>query len=211
MREPWPVRKLSELSDISYGYTEKASIEPIGPKFLRITDIQNGSVDWSAVPYCKVDKDEHARHKLKNGDIVFARTGATTGKSCLISSPPDAVCASYLIRLRLRSAEMLPEYVSYYFGTKSYWDAISTGISGSAQGGFNASKLGELLIPVPPFAEQQRIVDKLNVIGIETSKLEKRYREALESLAELKQAILQKAFSGDLTSPASKAVKEAAE
>ncbi len=92
MSELWPIRKLSELSEISYGYTEKDAAEPIGPKFLRITDIQNGSVDWSAVPYCKVDKYEHARHKLKDGDIVFARTGATTGKSYLVSSPPDAVC-----------------------------------------------------------------------------------------------------------------------
>lgn len=184
MSELWPIRKLSELSDISYGYTEKAAIKPIGPKFLRITDIQNGSVDWSAVPYCKVDKDEHARHRLKNGDIVFARTGATTGKSYLISSPPDAVCASYLIRLRLRSTEMLPKYVSYYFGTKIYWDAISSGISGSAQGGFNASKLGELRIPVPSIAEQQRIVVILDEafagLATATANVEKNLKNARE-------------------------------
>lgn len=158
MRERWPTRKLGELSSISYGYTEKAAFEPIGPKFLRITDIQNDSVDWESVPYCKIDEDEHSKQKLSDGDIVFARTGATTGKSYLISRPPDAVCASYLIRLRLRSSDMLPEFLSYYFGSKAYWDVVAKGISGSAQGGFNASKLAELNIPTPPLSEQQRIV-----------------------------------------------------
>jgi type I restriction enzyme S subunit len=158
VRKDWPICKLGELSDIAYGYTEKARTEPVGPKFLRITDIQNDSVDWNAVPYCKIDKEEHQKHKLAAGDIVFARTGATTGKSYLVSNPPDAVCASYLIRLRLRSSELLPSFVSYYFSTKAYWDVVSTGISGSAQGGFNASKLAALQIPVPSLPEQQRII-----------------------------------------------------
>ena len=55
MRESWPAKPLGELADISYGYTEKAVSEPIGPRFLRITDIQYDSVDWDSVPYCKID------------------------------------------------------------------------------------------------------------------------------------------------------------
>jgi type I restriction enzyme, S subunit len=164
VRGAWPKKKLGELSSLSYGYTEKASFEPIGPKFLRITDIQNESVDWNTVPYCEIDDDDHVRHKLRSGDLVFARTGATTGKSYLISDPPDAVCASYLIRLRLRSSDILPKFLSYYFGTKSYWDIVSQGISGSAQGGFNASKLAEIEVPTPPLAIQQRIVAVLDEV-----------------------------------------------
>lgn len=158
MKERWRTKKLGELSSVSYGYTEKASSEPIGPKFLRITDIQNDSVNWNTVPYCKIDTDTLSQQKLRDGDLVFARTGATTGKSYLICNPPDAVCASYLIRLRLRSSDILPKFVSYYFGTKSYWDIVAKGISGSAQGGFNASKLAEVEIPAPPLAEQDRII-----------------------------------------------------
>lgn len=180
----WPVRKLGDLSDIAYGYTEKASSEPIGPKFLRITDIQNDAVDWDAVPYCKLDEEEHERHKLVSGDIVFARTGATTGKSYMVSNPPDAVCASYLIRLRLRSSELLPEFVSYYFSTKAYWDAVSIGISGSAQGGFNASKLNALRIPLPALTEQRRIVAILDEafagLATATANAEKNLKNARE-------------------------------
>jgi type I restriction enzyme S subunit len=118
------------------------------------------------------------------GDIVFARTGATTGKSYMVSNPPDAVCASYLIRLRLQSSEILPRFVSYYFGTKAYWDAVSTGISGSAQGGFNASKLGALQIPLPPVSEQQRIVAILDEafarLATATANAEKNFKNARE-------------------------------
>ena len=82
-----------------YGYTASAATEPIGPHLLRITDIQNGSVNWETVPYC--DCPGPQKFLLEKGDILFARTGATTGKSFLIEECPTAVFASYLIRLRV--------------------------------------------------------------------------------------------------------------
>jgi len=51
----WPIKTLSELcNSITYGYTESASLERIGPKFLRITDIASGRLNWDSVPYCKI-------------------------------------------------------------------------------------------------------------------------------------------------------------
>ncbi len=152
------VEKLGHLAAIDYGYTAKASFEFDGPKFLRITDLTSEGVDWQSVPQCPINEADLNKHKLEQNDIVFARTGATTGKSFLIKETPKAVAASYLIRLRLNDPRCLPEYVALYFQTKAYWDEIERGISGSAQGGFNASKLKELLIPIPPLSEQKRIV-----------------------------------------------------
>ena len=83
---------------IQYGHTESANANQVGPKFLRITDIQERSVDWGTVPFCVCTDDQHEKYRLNAGDIVFARTGATTGKSFLIQNPPDSVFASYLIR-----------------------------------------------------------------------------------------------------------------
>src|SRR5690606_3807521 len=97
-----------------------------------------------------------------HGDIVFARTGATTGKSYLVNNPQKSVFASYLIKVHINSAGLSPAYLNLFFQTKSYWDSINAGISGSAQGGFNASKLSELSIPLPPLPEQQRIVSILD-------------------------------------------------
>lgn len=99
--EGWVKKPLGGIAAINYGYTAKASFAGDGPKFLRITDIQDDSVDWSTVPTCPINNAEWKRHKLFDGDIVFARTGATTGKSYLLSSPPKSVAASYLIRCRL--------------------------------------------------------------------------------------------------------------
>ncbi len=172
MKKGWEVKKLEAVSAINYGYTESASSEPVGPRFLRITDIQNDRVDWESVPYCMIESADLPKYRLASGDIVFARTGATTGKSFLVDDPPDAVFASYLIRLRLLDKKLLPEFLSLFFQTANYWKSIKEGSSGSAQGGFNATKLGALSIPVPPLPEQQRIVGVLDKAfeGIATAK-----------------------------------------
>lgn len=172
MKKGWQTKELAAVSAINYGYTESASSEAVGPRFLRITDIQDDRVDWDSVPYCKIEKADLPKYRLANGDIVFARTGATTGKSFLVNEPPDAVFASYLIRLRLLDKKLLPEFVLLFFQTAAYWQSIKDGSSGSAQGGFNATKLGALTIPVPPLAEQQRIVGLLDEAfeGLATAK-----------------------------------------
>jgi type I restriction enzyme S subunit len=162
MKKGWQTKQLSDASAINYGYTESASSEPVGPRFLRITDIQDDSVDWDSVPFCKIESADFPKYCLHSGDIVFARTGATTGKSFLVNDPPKAVFASYLIRLRLLDKQLLPKFVSLFFQTAGYWQLIKEGSSGSAQGGFNATKLGALRIPVPPLSEQQRIVGVLD-------------------------------------------------
>ena len=172
MKKGWEVKELAAVSAINYGYTESASSEPVGPRFLRITDIQDNRVDWESVPYCKIQSADVPKYSLANDDIVFARTGATTGKSFLVDEPPDAVFASYLIRLRLLDKNLSPQFVSLFFQTDGYWKSIKDGSTGSAQGGFNATKLGALTIPVPPLPEQQRIVGILGEAfeGIATAK-----------------------------------------
>ena len=206
----WEEKMLGEISIINYGYTAKASFENMGIKFLRITDIKNDSVIWDDVPSCLINESDFNKHKLINGDIVFARTGATTGKSYLVQNPPQAVAASYLIRLRLNTlnSSVLPNFVAKYFQSVEYWNTIFSGISGSAQGGFNASKLSELIIPIPPPAKQKQIVAVLDEVRTETQRLETIYRQKLAALKELKQSILQKAFTGELTADTPKTVKE---
>ena len=146
----WTEATVREVSqDIRYGYTTSASTIEKGPRFLRITDIQNGKVDWDSVPFCKLPPADTTAYELKRGDIVFARTGATTGKSFLIRSLPSAVFASYLIRLR-PSDIILPDFLAYFFQSKSYWEQITENLSGSAQPNCNATKLASLSILFPP-------------------------------------------------------------
>lgn len=102
--EGWELVLLDTISeDISYGYTASSVVEPIGPKMLRITDIQNNTVNWQLVPYCQIDEKKKPQYLMKAGDLVFARTGATVGKSYLIKNDvPDSVYASYLIAKAFR-------------------------------------------------------------------------------------------------------------
>lgn len=164
MKEEWGNEKLKYLSKIMYGYTSKSSTEFDGPKYLRITDIQNQTVNWNKVPNCKISEEEFKKYKLLRGDIVFARTGATTGKSYLMQESPISVFASYLIRVQPKNDILLPEFLYMYFSSEKYWQNIGIGISGSAQGGFNATKLGNLDIPIPSLSEQKRIVQILNQV-----------------------------------------------
>ena len=95
--EGWVEKRLGDISKINYGYTTSACHEPIGPHFLRITDIQNNNVNWDSVPFCAIDDAEKKKYLLRNGDIVFARTGATTGKSYLVGDSPEVIFASLRI------------------------------------------------------------------------------------------------------------------
>ncbi|HBY88704.1 MAG TPA: hypothetical protein DEO86_22875 [Colwellia sp.] len=198
--EGWVETTLGEISKVSYGYTEKASFDRNGPHFLRITDIQDGQVDWSKVPFCPISEADHEKHRLVSGDIVFARTGATTGKSYLLTSPPDSVAASYLIRLRLHSDSLSPKFIKFFFQTKEYWDVVNAGMSGSAQGGFNASKLSAMKIKYPESKnEQKKLIQKLTEIHQYVEQVNTIYKQKLDSIDELKKSILQKAFNGELT------------
>lgn len=194
MKPGWEIKKLGEVAKAIYGYTEKASSDEIGPKFLRITDIQDDGVKWQTVPFCKINEDDLKKYKLSDGDIVFARTGATTGKSYLVSKPPIAVFASYLIKVHINYKGLLPEYLFLFFQTNTYWDSIAGGISGSAQGGFNASKLSELAIPIPPLPEQQRIVSILDEAFAAIAKAKANAEQNLRNAKELFESYLQGVF-----------------
>lgn len=198
----WKDTQIGQIADVSYGYTEKATFEPVGPKFLRITDIQEGEVDWEQVPNCPISAKDYRRQKLENGDIVFARTGATTGKSFLVKDPPAAVAASYLIRLRITHDDVSPDFVQLFFQTPQYWQAVGEGTSGSAQGGFNASKLAEMRFPIPPIGQQRAAVDRMGVANAQRLALQDVYRSKLHALASLKQSLLHRAFTGELTAAA---------
>src|SRR5947209_6237907 len=84
---------------INYGFTASATREPIGPKFLRITDIVPDIIDWQSVPFCKIDEMGIHKYELKEGDIVIARTGATAGYAKHIRNHPKSIFASYLVRI----------------------------------------------------------------------------------------------------------------
>ncbi|MGY2252691.1 restriction endonuclease subunit S [Pseudomonas reactans] len=195
----WPRVSLADISEsIDYGHTASADTNAVGPKFLRITDIQDGRVDWSSVPRCICSESGASKYALQDGDIVFARTGATTGKSYLLSQiPEEAVFASYLIRVRPCQGNVDPGYLSQFFDTQDYWAQINRSSSGTAQGGVNASKLKMLSIPLPPLSEQRRIAAILD----KADALRAKRRETIAKLDQLLKSVFLEMFGDPVTNP----------
>jgi type I restriction enzyme S subunit len=145
----WRQGKLKDFTTTQYGFTASATIEQVGPRFLRITDIAQSFIDWSTVPYCLISKQNLNKYRLQAGDVVVARTGATVGASQYIGErAPLAVFASYLIRITPTVNEQ-----KYYLGqlitSKEYKQFVHMNAGGSAQPQANAQLLGEFDIIVP--------------------------------------------------------------
>jgi type I restriction enzyme S subunit len=148
---------LRDLCDVvQYGYTASASAEAIGPRFLRITDIVPPLIDWSAVPFCAIEAAQREKFLVRHGDIVIARTGATVGYAKRLKHPPDAVFASYLVRLRLRS-DVDGEFVGAVIESSEYKRFIAANAGGAAQPNANAQVLSSFAFDLPPLAEQRRM------------------------------------------------------
>lgn len=166
---------------------------------LRITDIQENRVDWDAVPFCEITKSEMERYRLRKWDLVFARTGATVGKSFLIRDDrSDSVYASYLIRVRCID-ESLAIFLSHFFNSPAYWDQITDFSAGIGQPNVNGSKLKGLSIPLAPLAEQKVIADRLDALLAQVDTLQARLGAIPAILKRFRQSVLSAAVSGKLT------------
>ena len=194
--EGWEWTRLGCITDvIQYGLSNSA--ESTGDyRLLRITDIQNGCVNWDTVPFTSTDEPE--KYLLHKDDIVFARTGATVGKSFLITDLPyTSVYASYLIRIRLING-ISANYIYHFFNSYCYWEQVTDKAVGVGQPNCNGTALRELFIPLPSQAEQNIIVpvadNLLKIVDTITSE-----QESLSELIQTtKSKILDLAIRGKL-------------
>lgn len=141
--------ELNEIVQTQYGYTERASSQEIGPRFLRITDIAQKYIDWANVPYCKISENDFEKYRLKSGDIVVARTGATAGYGKrLHKNFPDCVFASFLVRL-IPNELKWNLFLGLTVDSQTYRDYILSNAEGSAQPQANATLLTSFEINKP--------------------------------------------------------------
>lgn len=159
----WQEFTLNEICTTQYGYTASATEESIGPKFLRITDIVNSTIDWSTVPYCQINENELDKYLLQKGDVVIARTGATTGYAKLIRDDDiNAVFASYLVRLKLNLDVAYPGFVGRLLESDVYKKFVEGIKGGAAQPNANAKTLTLFKLKLPDLPTQGRVADVLS-------------------------------------------------
>ena len=159
--ESWMWVRWGDLSEsIQYGYNAPAKTSG-RIKMVRISDIQDGEVTWGAVPFCDIKEADIPGYLLEKNDILFARTGGTVGKSYLVKDvPEDSIYAGYLIRTRY-SSYLCPEYMKHFMESQLYWTQLKTGTIATAQPNCNGKTLSKMILPLPPLAEQKRIVARL--------------------------------------------------
>jgi len=196
--EGWAEAELGSLCHHpQYGWTTSATKDRSGLRLLRTTDISSGQVEWGLVPVCKKEPDDPQKYVLSPGDIVVSRAGSV-GVSYLVGDCPRAVFASYLIRLR--PVQPIPsEFISLFLKSPGYWDAVTEHSAGIAVPNINATKLARMIVPVPPLAEQKRIVAMVEKLLARVNAARERLAKVPAILKRFRQSVLAAACSGRLT------------
>ena len=147
--EGWEVKTLGEICyKPQYGYTASANNTPIGPKFLRITDVNKKSwIEWESVPYCEITEEDFEKYRLHKGDILIARM-ADPGHGCMIEEDRGAVFASYLIRFRPLH-ESYTRFLQYWIHSVNYWELVIGRGAGTTRISLNAKVLSDFPILLP--------------------------------------------------------------
>ena len=158
--------------------------------YLRITDIRDDGM-LNMADLKSVDDTKASQYLLKPNDIVFARTGASTGRNYFYDGTDgEFVYAGFLIKFSIDPQKVNPKYVKYYCMSDAYKGWIHTFNTGSTRGNINAQTLGGMPIPLPPRQQQDGIVELL-------SSLDEKIRKNIEinkNLLEQAQSIFTQEF-----------------
>ena len=158
--DPWEQRKLGEVaSGFEYGLNAAASDFDGEKKYLRITDIDDQTREFRTDDLSSPDINNPIddRYLLKEGDILFARTGASVGKTYLYkASDGKTYYAGFLIRAHV-SDEADAGFIFQSTLTERYKQFVLLTSQRSGQPGINAQEYSDLLLPLPSLMEQRRI------------------------------------------------------
>jgi type I restriction enzyme S subunit len=162
----WRWVQLGELAPEGgkYGSGEAAKeYDPSLPRYVRITDIADGRLSEASL--ASISEVHAAPYLLKRNDLLFARSGATVGKTYLYRES-DGTCAhaGYVIKFTIDDLRAMPEYLAHWTQGRDYWRWVNRTLRQGAQPNINATEYGRLSIPLPPLAEQRRITDILDTV-----------------------------------------------
>lgn len=182
----WQIKYLKDLCKKTGEYGLNApsvSLTDKLPLYLRITDITEegyySEKNRVSVNYTGTEK------LLRNNDFLFARTGATVGKTYLNKNTTDKIAfAGYLIRFTPDLTKIHPYFLALYCQTRIYWNWVKICSMRSGQPGISAEEYGKMPVPCPPIEEQRKIVEVLDAWDkaitltkqlIEQKELQKKY------------------------------------
>lgn len=211
--ESWVVKMLSDVCrKITVGHVGPMAkrYKQSGVPFLRSQNIRPFEIALDDVVF--IDEDFHrslAKSQLLPGDVAIVRTGYPGTAAVIPETLKTSNCADLVI---VRTDEQVdPGYIAAFFNSSHGKGLVSGNLVGTAQKHFNIGAAKAVKIRLPPKQEQRRLVEEMRVFRSASRRLELLYQQKLSNLADLKQSILTKAFSGEMTSLPSSAINEAAE
>lgn len=190
----WTYKRLDEVcSSFTYGVGASAKKFDGKNKYLRITDIDDSTNKFIPKPLTSPDCEINDKDYLEEGDIVFARTGASVGKSYLYDKKDgQLVFAGFLIRAKITKANS--EFIFQKTKTDKYNRWVHIFSMRSGQPGINAQEYKSYKLCLPPLAEQKKIASFLSSVDKKINLLTKK-KALLESY---KKGVMQKIFSQEI-------------
>ena len=176
-----------------YGMNSAAKEYDGTNKYIRITDISETSNKFVPNPITSPDGNLEDKYKLIEGDIVFARTGASTGKTYIYDkNDGNLYFAGFLIKFHINNA--YPRFIFYNTQKEAYLNWVSVMSVRSGQPGINSNEYKKLPINLPSFDEQKKISDFLELIDNKIELLEKKH----ENYQNFKKYLMQQIFAQKL-------------
>lgn len=189
--------------EVRYGTSKKCSYDNTGTPVLRIPNIENGTISHRDIKFAVFDLQEREKLSLRAGDILLIRSNGSVslvGKAAIISeAEKDYIFAGYLIRIRVNTDLILPEYLTYILSSFELRKQIEfTARSTSGVNNINSEELRNLHIPLPPVNEQAIIVNKIRTLFNISDDISFRHNAIQARFDRLGQSTLTKVFHGQL-------------
>lgn len=197
----WKVQTLGDVCHtFDYGTARKSSPRGEMP-VLRMGNIQNGEIDWTDLVYTD-DVDDKKKYALSAGDVLFNRTNSAehVGKTAIFRGEREAIFAGYLIRVGYDRSRVDGEFINFYLNShaaRSYGKSVMA--QSVNQANISGGKLKEFLFPHPNLLVQKSIAVELLALKSACGNLSLLYVKKISALNNLRNAVLRKAFSGQLT------------
>lgn len=192
--------KLSDITNhISSGSTPRGGkkvYQDEGIPIIRSQDVLMNELDLTNVAYISEEvHDNMERSKVKNRDVLLNITGASIGRTAVYYGKDDSANKNqHVASIRLNTNKILPEFLSYYFSTDYFQEIIKLESSGGTREALNYTQIGNFDIPTPPLEKQENFVESLEEIGV----IKEKMQTSLEEMNILFDALMQKAFAGEL-------------
>lgn len=197
----WESKRLKFLltERLQYGANESAELDdPELPRYVRITDIDERD-SLRDETFRSLPEEVAKPYLLEDGDILFARSGATSGKTFLYRATwGRCAYAGYLIRARLKQEKLLPSFLRYFTASNNYWQWLATSYIQATIQNVSAEKYADLWLPLPPLEEQQAIAAYLDRETARIDQLAAKVEAAIARLTEYRQALITAAVTGKI-------------